>query len=169
MSAVPLVEKPAAASRLDDIIHQSNTNDLTSVYYNQTEVQQNDSKQTFETVRNSSHGTGLRPRRSDSSSSSSSTSTETNKQRLSSTNNTGLPPKNSSFHRSLEVIPRKTSQTERVLNPTNKATSLEFGKRPVGYDDPGSIYIIPQEAAHPASQYPNTIKGWLRKQNRGKY
>jgi len=38
----------------------------------------------------------------------------------------------------------------------------------VGYDDPGSIYVTPQEAPHPASEFQDAIKGWLRKQNRGK-
>ncbi len=113
----------------------------------------------------------LKPKRSVSSSSSStstSTSADANKLDQELTNNTGLPPRNANFHRSLEVIPRKSSQTDRTLNATNKTTSLEFGKRPVEYDDPGSIYITPQEAGHPASQYPNAMKGWLRKQNRGK-
>jgi hypothetical protein len=152
VSAIPLVDKPAAASRLDDIIHQSNSNnEINSPYYNVSEVE-------------------LKPKRTASSSSSSSTSTSTdaNKQNLPSTTNTGLPPRSSNFHRSLEVLPRKNSQTERTLNPSNKTTSLEFGRRPVGYDDPGSIYVTPQIASHPASQYPNAEKGWLRKQNRGK-
>lgn len=151
ISTVPLVDKPGASSRLDDIIHQSNETDSNSPYYNLSDPRR--------------HDVELKPKRSGSSSSSTSsasTSTAANKR------NQGLPPRGSNLHRSLEAIPRKNSQTERPLNPTNKTTSLEFGTRPVGYDDPGSIYITTQEATHPASQYQNTIKGWLRKQNRGK-
>jgi hypothetical protein len=123
-----------------------------------------------ESIKNSD----LKSKRSTSSSSSSrssssaSTSTDGHKYNPSSTNTTALPPRNPNLHRSLESIPRKTSQTEGTLKPTNKTVSLEFGTRPVGYDDPGSIYITPQEATHPASQYQDTMKGWLRKQNRGK-
>lgn len=114
----------------------------------------------------------MRSKRSVSSSSSASSSTTrsvpTEKPNLPSTTNTALPPRNNNLYRSLESIPRKTSQTESTLKATNKTASLEFGKRPVAYDDPGSIYITPQEATHPASQYQSSMKGWLRKQNRGK-
>lgn len=165
IGTVPLVEKPAAASRLDDIIHQPNSNQESypSQYYNITDGRRYDSTTNVE----------IKPRRTLSSSSSSSSSTSTSstgpaKPPLTTTNNTGLPPRNLNRHQSLESIPRRTSQTERTLDPTNKTASLEFGQRPGTFDDPGSIYITPQEAAHPASQYQNAIKGWIRKQNRGK-
>jgi hypothetical protein len=151
ISSVPLVDKPAASSRLDDIIHQSNTNiETSSPYYNQT------------------GGDPIPKRSSSSSSSSTSSSTSAKKNDLPATTNTGLPPRDSNFHRSLEALPRKGSQTERTLNPTNKTTSLEFGRRPGGYDESGTIYVTPQEVPHPATEYKNTVKGWLQKQNRGK-
>jgi len=166
-SSTPLLEKPAAASRLDEIIHQSQTNNITDPssksYYNLAPVHHHDD----EPLKNSD----IKPKRSSSSSSSSSsvsTSIPTDKYNLASTNNPTLPPKNSNLHRSLESIPRRTSQTEQTLKSTNKAASLETGIKPVGYDDPGSIYVTPQEAPHPASEFQDAIKGWLRKQNRGK-
>ena len=111
--------------------------------------------------------------RSSSSSSSSSFSSgplskDTDAKNAKSTNDIGLSVRNTDLHRSLQVIPRKTSQTEQVLNPSNKTASLEIGSKLARYDDPPSIYITPQEAAHPASQYLSATKGWLRKQNRGK-
>ena len=165
IATVPVVEKPAAASRLDDIIHQSNTNQESypSQYYNITDGRQYDPKTNVDPVR--------RSRSSSSSSSSSATSTSSAgpaKPSLTTTNNSGLPPRNLNRHQSLESIPRRTSQTERTLDPTNKTTSLEFGQRPGKFEDPGSIYITPQEALHPASQYQDAAKGWIRKQNRGK-
>jgi hypothetical protein len=106
---------------------------------------------------------------SSSSRSSESSAAHVDKYNQTSKNNSELPPRNPNLHRSLESIPRTTSQTEGILKPSNKTASLEFGKGSVGaYDDLGTIYITPQEANHPALQYQNTVKGWLRKQNRGK-
>ena len=161
IGTVPLTEKPAAATRLDDIIHQSTSphepSTTTTPYYNVTDDR---------------HTTERKSQRSSSSSSSSTTSSSsigTARQPLPTTT-TELPARNLNRHQSLESIPRRTSQSERPLDPTNKTTSLEFGQRPATrYNDPGSIYITPQEATHPASQYQNAAKGWIRKQNRGKF
>lgn len=161
IAAVPLTEKPAAATRLDDIIHQSDSPNepRKTSYYNAT---------------NDQHRTELKPKRSSSASSSSSSSTSSSsigpaKQQLPTTTTELSPTRNLNRHQSLESIPRRTSQNDRPLDLTNKTTSLEFGQRPSKYEDPGSIYITPQEATHPASQYQNTSKGWIRKQNRGKF
>jgi hypothetical protein len=170
------------------MIHQSDTNnasDSTSPYYNLSEYRHYDSKQTAEPmsaeqqdVFTSSHhedeqikpisDTKLRRSASSSSSSTTSASKRADSYDLTSTNNVVLPARNSNLHRSLETISHKISENEQGLKPTNKTTSLEFGTRPGRYDDPGSIYITPQEATHPASQYQDVVKGWLRKQNRGK-
>lgn len=83
-------------------------------------------------------------------------------------NNVRLPPRNSNSHRSLEVLPRKTSDTESNLVTTTKSTSLEFNTKPVQYDNPDSIYVATQAVLHPASQYQGSIKGWLEKKNPGK-
>ena len=173
------------------MIHQSNTNnisDSTSAYYNLAEIHHSDSKQTAEPISleqqqivTSIHHddeqikpistSDVKLQRSASYSSSSSSSSESkrvNSYGLTSKKNVVVPARNSNLHRSLETISHKTSQTEQGLKPTNKTTSLEFATKPVRYDESGSIYITPQEATHPASQYQNAIKGWLRKQNRGK-
>ncbi|CAF4328596.1 unnamed protein product [Rotaria sp. Silwood2] len=184
-ASVPLTEKPAAANRLDDIIHQSNTNDInqpTSLYYNEAGIRHHDSKQmTMEqqklitNVRNDDEQIGriitsdMRLNRSASSLSSASTSIPVETDNLTPRNSHTLPARNSSLHRSLELIPRKSSLTEEGLKPTNKTTSLQFNQTPVRYDDPGSIYFTPQEATHAASQYENVVKGWLRKQNRSSF
>jgi len=167
ISSVHVLERPAAASRLDNIIHQSNTNnvtDLPSPYYNVLEIHRHDD----ESIKTSDTKSKRSTSSSSSSQSTASTSIRVDKTNLPSTNNSSLPPRSSNLHRSLESLPRKTSQTEQTLKSTNKTASLEFGARPMAYDDLGSIYITPQEASHPASQYQGTVKGWLRKQNRGK-
>ncbi|CAF1327740.1 unnamed protein product [Adineta ricciae] len=190
-TSVPLVDRPAASSRLDNIIHQSNTVKSTdpSSYYNVAELRHADPRVagreiSIDQVMMSVHGENdddaeSKPKqvstgqlhRSSSSSSSSSFSSEplskdTDAKNAKSTNDIGLSVRNTDLHRSLQVIPRKTSQTEQVLNPSNKTASLEIGSKLTRHDDPSSIYITPREATHPASQYVNATKGWLRKQNR---
>lgn len=171
LSSVPVVEKPAASTRLDGIIHQSDTTNSTSPYYNVAEGYKEKQQVSDDETKKNFDKRSKRSSSSSSSTSSSSTSTSTTAKKYNvptTTTNTILPPRNNNLYRSLESIPRKTSDSESTLRPTNKTASLEFGKRPVGYEDPGSIYITPQEASHPASQYQTSIKGWLRKQNRGK-
>ena len=160
VSATPLIDRPAAASRLDDIIHQSNINDephQTSEYYNTTDTHYHDDEQSGRRRSPSSSSTA----------SSATTSVPADTYELSPTTNARLSGRNSNLHRSLESIPRKTSQAEQGLSVINKATSLEFGTRPVRFEDPSSIYVATSEAPHPASDYQDVVKGWLRKQNRG--
>lgn len=176
IATVPVLEKPAAASRLDDMIHQSNSNreSHSPHYYNTADGRQYEPSTNIDSIRRTSD-IEIKPKRSlsSSSSSSSSSSTSTSSSERTkpplTTNDTGLPPRNLNRHQSLESIPRRTSPIERTLDPTNKTASLEFGHRPGRYEDPGSIYITPQEVTHPATQYQNTPKGWIRKQNRGKF
>ncbi|UJR23107.1 hypothetical protein I4U23_026128 [Adineta vaga] len=194
-TSVPLVERPAASSRLNDMIHQSNTGESnnSSAYYNISEVRRSDPRVTgkeisIDQVLTSMHGdddenddidaqtrrqqtsTNKVQRSASLSSSSTTLSLSLSKQpdtnNLNTGNSIGLSARNSNLHRSLEVIPRKTSQTEQALNPSHKTASLELGTKPTRYDESTSIYVTTHEATHPASQYQNTIKGWLRKQNR---
>ncbi|CAF3962305.1 unnamed protein product [Adineta steineri] len=181
-AAVPLTEKPAAASRLDNIIHQNNSS---GTYYNVGETHETDPKpNSIEHIVTKVHHNDeysksyqisepkLQRSASLSSSSSSTVSMPNHTEiqyGLPTTNHVALTNRNSSLHRSLEVIPRKTSQNEQVLKPANKTASLEFGARPVRYDESTSIYVTPQEATHPASEYENVVKGWLRKQNRDSF
>ncbi len=159
VSATPLTDRPAAASRLDDMIHQSNINDethQTSAYYNTADTHSHDDEQS-----------GRKRSSSSSSASSASTSVPADTYELTPTKNARLSGRNSNLHRSLESIPRKTSQAEQGLTVINKATSLQFGTQPVRFEDPSSIYVTTSEAPHPASDYQDVVKGWLRKQNRG--
>jgi len=172
------------------MIHQSDNNnasDSPSQYYNLSDLHYYNSKKTaepmseeqqyvFRSIQNedeqskpiSISDTKLRRSASSSSSSTTSASKRADSYDLTSTNNPVLPARNSNLHRSLETISHKVSENEQGLKPTNKTASLEFGTRPGRDDDPGSIYISPQEATHPASQSQGAVKGWLRKQNRGK-
>jgi hypothetical protein len=157
ISSVPIVEKPAAASRLDNMIHQTNTNG--SSYYNTIDTRNL-------SVEPIAHSGSV----SSSSSSRSASTTRSNRAdtyELAPTKNARLSGRNSNLHRSLESIPHKPSQVEQGLSVANKAASLDFGTKPVGYDDPSSIYVTPSEAPYPASEFQTVVKGWLRKQNRG--
>ncbi|CAF3790591.1 unnamed protein product [Rotaria sp. Silwood1] len=183
-ASVPLIEKPAATNRLDDVIHQSDADDTPepiSLYYNEPGVRHHDSKQmpieqqeSITDVRDDDDDeqigrivtSDMRLDQSASSLSSPAASIHAEKDNLTPKNSYTLPVRNSSTYRSLESLPRKSSQTEEGLKPPTKTSSLEFNQKPVRYDDPGSIYFIPQEATHPASQYQDVVKGWLRKQNR---
>ncbi|CAF1245473.1 unnamed protein product [Rotaria sordida] len=187
VGAVPLIENPPAANRLDTIIRQTSTDDTTQptpLYYNQIDNYPYDFKQStdrttpepeelFTNVRDDDEQIGRiitsgmqLNRLSSSLPSSASTSIQTEIDNLTSTNNYTLPTKNSNIHRSLDLIPRKTPPNEEELRPATKTTSLELYQKPVPYDEPALVFLTPQEPTHAASQYQNVIKGWLRKQNR---
>jgi hypothetical protein len=70
-------------------------------------------------------------RSSSASSSSSSGSTQPGK----ASNAPPKPNQNSNIHRSFESL-QQTYENEEELRPPNKTGSLEFGTRPVQYDDP---------------------------------
>ncbi|CAF3432081.1 unnamed protein product [Rotaria socialis] len=182
-ACVPLTEKPAAANRLHDIIHQSNTSDTTdptSAYYN---VHPNDSKQYTErssmgqpdTTTSIPHSderldrimtSPMESNRSASPSTSSAAGSMhaiTNNIRPS--NPYAFPVINPNGHRSLEVLPQR-SLTDAGLKSNTKAISLDLNPQLNRNNDQDSIYFTPKEAPHPASQYENVAKGWLRKQNR---
>ncbi|CAF1582084.1 unnamed protein product [Rotaria magnacalcarata] len=173
----PLTEKPAAANRLHDIIHQSNTSDTTdptSAFYN---VPRNDSKQYIDRSSMGQYDTTTSIPRSDErpdriitshmeSNRSASPSVSSTTENIIQANPYVFPPRNLNGHRSLEVLPQKYSPTEAGLISNMRATSLDLNPQVNRLNDPDSIEFIPKEAPHPASQYGNVAKGWLQKQNR---
>jgi hypothetical protein len=163
---VPIVEKPAAASRLDNMIHQSNANDPSS-NYTLAQVRQHERKQLVEPVLMEQHvvtsvhhnddddliepieASDIQIKRSDSysssrsSRSSASTSVRAHTYDLTAADNAPLGARNSNLHRSLEVIPRKASETDQGFKPANKTASLQFGDKPGRFDDPGlDFYFV---------------------------
>ncbi|CAF0815084.1 unnamed protein product [Rotaria sordida] len=182
----PLIETPAASNRLDNIIHQSNGGDVThrsSSNYSLAQVRRQDRPRNLEPVTmekqqivTSVHNNTVKQQRSNvssspSSSSSSSASSPPNSRKSPVKKSNAISTKtseSSNIHRSLESLPNtyKNNQGARL---TNKASSLEFGTRPVQYDDLGSTYITPIEGSQSAIQSNGFIKGWLRKQNRDSF
>lgn len=184
---VPLVEPPGASNRLDNIIHQSDSDDISyskSALYNLAEMHQKPPRKNSDQslpreqiVTNISHDeeetegintSGQKPNRSNSVSTTASTSARQDTD-ITPGNSYTLPPKTTATHRSLEDLSRKTSQDEQGLRPSNKANSLEFSQKPVQYDEnPGSIYFNTQELPLPAADLQDHIQGYLNKKNIGK-
>ena len=170
-SAIPLQEpKAVATNRLDQIIHQNES----GAHFDGSTTRS--SNQTDGFYENTEQAGGKREFQSRSSSSSSSSARPPTK------DSTSLGKKNSLTHRSLDALPRPTSEIDSQM----KATSMDINPRTAASYEPfqgkdsrpferhddessslGSIYFTPAEASHPASAYQNTCKGWLRKQNRG--
>ncbi len=156
--SVPLNETPAASSRLDSMIHQSTAKDhvnASTSNYSLAQVRHQDRPQNLEPVsmeqqqivssvhHDDDNNHGLKTKRSSSlSSSSSKTSSNSGSQPIktftpaSTTNTTSTANKNLNVHRSFESL-QQPYENERVLRPANKTASLEFGTKPVPYDDPG--------------------------------
>ncbi|CAF3351635.1 unnamed protein product [Rotaria sp. Silwood1] len=181
----PSTETPAASSRLDNIIHQSNGGDLThrsSSSYSLAQVRHQNRKQNLEPISmeqqqvvssvHSDNKTDTIIQKQSNSTSSSNSSSPRNqpfrKTNITPTNNTTKTNENSNIHRSFESL-QNINKNNQSLRSANRTSSLEFGARPVQYDDPGSIYMTPVEGNQSATQMNGLVKGWLRKQNRDSF
>ena len=164
-AAVPLKETPAAASRLDTIIHQSNTDpigDSSSSYYNVSQGHQYDRVpksdsvymqpehavssihgETQDTVAKSVESLDTQRKRSTSSVSGSSSSASVGAGHFerSSAARTSAGLRNSNMHRSLGTIPVDSQGVEQGLSPSNKAASLDFRPRSNPPDESGWFHL----------------------------
>ena len=164
-AAVPLKETPAAASRLDTIIHQSNADpigDSSSSYYNVSQGHQYDRvpksnsvymapeyvvssvhDETRDTVARSVESLDAQRKRSGSSVSgaSSSESVGAGQFERSSAARTSVGLRNSNMHRSLGAIPLDNQGVEQGLTPSNKAASLDFRSRSDPPDESGWFHL----------------------------
>ena len=178
VTATPLIETPAATSRLNTIIHQNETKEISdspSTTYNLATIRQlhDPISPKPEEVLSTIHREDDQQKRRSSSSASSTASERSSVKPASPLNVTSMNispglNRNPNLHRSFDSLPH-SQREEPGLKPSNKTASLDFGAKPVQYDDTGSIYITPVEAAHPAIQSHAVVKGWLRKQNRDSF
>jgi hypothetical protein len=152
-SSVPLIETPAASSRLDNIIHQLNTKDVinpSSSNYSLAQVRHQDRPQILEPVSMEQHQivTTVHHEDSDddnnkkpvlkkiqSSSTSSSSSSSLPAQPVKPTNTTTTANRNPNKYPSFESL-QPAYLNEQGSKLTNKTASLQFGTKPVQDDDP---------------------------------
>ena len=182
VAATPLIETPGATSRLNTIIHQAETKDTSSsssAIYNLASIHhpghgQFDDRITVEpeqvltTIHYEDSDEKKKHRSTSSSSSDRSSAKSASQMNITSIDVAPAPHRNANLYRSFESLPHSHKEKP-GLKPSDKTASLDFGAKPVQYDDAGSIYITPVEAPLPAIQSHSVVKGWLRKQNRDSF
>ena len=190
VTSVLIHEQPAAATRLNTIIHlPSNehvTDQPTQLYYNidsthdyqgshgkhvqssTTErIESNDNQQATNLL------DGGKLNRSGSISTQSVASSSVidrgeNDEIQMRSNNSSIR-KSPQTYRSLDVLPNSATQTENEEKKITKAVSLDLIESTYVAGGSGSIYGTPIIGKQPASQTDSTIRGWMRKLNPGNF
>jgi hypothetical protein len=159
--SVPLIEPPAASSRLDKIIHQANTKDVvnpSSPNYSLAQVRHQERPKILEPLSmeqqqivtsvhhdesdvDDDNTKNIITKKRTSSSSSSSSSSSLPAQTAKTNNTTTATNRTSNKYPSFESL-QHTYQTDQLPKLTNKTASLQFGTKPVRDDDPGSFLIF---------------------------
>jgi hypothetical protein len=161
-ASIPIIEKPAAASRLDNIIRQSHSKELinpSSSNYSLPQVRHQDRPQNLEPIsmeqqqiitsvhyddsdeddqneyknKNNNNENDLKHKRSSSASSTASLPAQPVKTKTTTTVATRVPNKYPSF----ETL-RDSYQSDPTSRLSNKTTSLQFGTKPMQDENPGS-------------------------------